>query len=319
MSLLNKIDSLLQQTAEPADTNTKPSPVPYFLTEMNEVDFSFPKTQGFCHEQTATRAKMRFKDKVIIITGGAGNFGVSCAMRMASEGCHIALWDIADCTDAVTQITSKYRDIQCRAYSVDITKEEMVQKATDRVVEDFGTIDYLFNNAGYQGQFQPTHKYPVKDFAKVMEINVVGAFTVLKYVANAMIKCNSNGSIVSSASRAGVGCPPNMVAYGASKAALAQMTRIASKDLAPHNIRVNSVSPALVGPGFMWKRQIELQAAAGTIYNPSDPKKTAKKFINSPFMKRYGSMDEVMGPVTFLFSDDASYLTGVDIPITGGK
>ena len=83
-------------------------------------------------------------------------------------------------------------------------------------------------------------------------------------------------------------------------------------------IRVNSVSPAFSGPGFMWTRLFDLQARAGSSYYDADPEVVAKQMIDSVPMKRYGSIDEVIGPVLFLFSDDASYLTGIDIQITGG-
>lgn len=109
-----------------------------------------------------------------------------------------------------------------------------------------------------------------------------------------------------------------MIAYGSSKSAVFHMTRIAAKDLAPSNIRVNSVSPAFIGPGFMWSRQIELQAGANSIYYDPDPNIVKEQMINSTPLKRYGSIDEVIGSVLFLLSDDASYLTGVDIQITGG-
>jgi NAD(P)-dependent dehydrogenase (short-subunit alcohol dehydrogenase family) len=97
------------------------------------------------------------------------------------------------------------------------------------------------------------------------------------------------------------------------------MTVIAAKDLAPFDIRVNSISPAYIGPGFMWTRQVELQAKAGSVYFSEDPEKVAYQMVDSVPMRRYGSINEVIGPVLFLLSDDASYLTGIDIKITGGE
>ena len=152
-----------------------------------------------------------------------------------------------------------------------------------------------------------------------MNVNVTGTFIVLKAVANQMKSQEpQGGSIVQTASMAAHSGPPNMVAYGSSKAAVYHMTRIAAKDLAPYNIRVNSISPAFIGPGFMWSRQIELQAKANSVYYDSDPNIVKNQMINSTPLKRYGSIDEVIAPVLFLLSDDASYLTGVDIQITGG-
>ena len=142
---------------------------------------------------------------------------------------------------------------------------------------------------------------------------------MLKTISNIMSKQEPRGgSIVNTASMAGIAAPPNMIAYSASKAAVKHMTVIAAKDLAPFDIRVNSISPAYIGPGFMWTRQVELQAKAGSVYFSEDPEQVASQMVDSVPMRRYGSINEVIGPVLFLLSDDSSYLTGIDIKITGG-
>eukprot|EP01084_Bolivina_argentea_P000925 1692_1 len=288
---------------------------------VSETPYDLPKDAGYCVERTETRAKGRFSKKTIIVTGGGGIFGGKCADRFASEGANVAVFDINDETGNKTaqELSKKYPDIKAKYYSVNITKEEAVNKAVDDVVQEFGRIDYLFNNAGYQGDFTKLPDYSVSDFRKVIEINVNGTFIVLKAVANAMIKQKpSGGSIVQTASMAAHSGPPNMIAYASSKAAVFHMTRVAAKDLAPYNIRINSVSPAFIGPGFMWGRQIELQAKADSVYYDKDPKVVQTQMVGCVPLKRYGSTDEVIGPVAFLLSDDASYLTGVDIQITGG-
>ena len=91
-----------------------------------------------------------------------------------------------------------------------------------------------------------------------------------------------------------------------------------SKDLAPYNIRVNAVSPALIGPGYMWTRQNELHAASGSPYFATNPEIVATGKINSVPMKRLGTVCEVIKSVAFLLSDDASYTTGVNLVIDGG-
>jgi NAD(P)-dependent dehydrogenase (short-subunit alcohol dehydrogenase family) len=126
------------------------------------------------------------------------------------------------------------------------------------------------------------------------------------------------GSIVNTASMAGVEGPPNMAAYGSSKFGVVGLTETASKDLAPYNIRVNAISPAFMGPGYMWDRQVNLQARAGTQYFSSDPKEVEKEMIGSVPMRRYGNITEIPGTVSFLLSEEASYITGVNIPISGG-
>ena len=109
-----------------------------------------------------------------------------------------------------------------------------------------------------------------------------------------------------------------MIAYGASKFGVVGMTQSAAKDLAPYNIRVNAISPAYMGPGFMWERQVELQAQAGSQYFDADPAVVKKQMIGAVPMRRYGSIDEIPGTVVFLMSDDASYTTGINVPISGG-
>ena len=114
------------------------------------------------------------------------------------------------------------------------------------------------------------------------------------------------------------GGAPNMAAYSASKAAVVALTKTAAKDLAPDSIRVNSVSPAFIGPGLMWDRQVQLQADTPSQYFADDPDEVAAQMIGSVPLRRYGSLDEVAAAVLFLLSDDASYITAFDIEISGG-
>ncbi len=259
----------------------------------------------------------RFKGRTIVVTGAAGNIGLTTALRFAEEGASVALIDLKqkELDNAVSRVTT--HGVTARGYVCDVTDYTAVRETVESIAGDFGRIDLLFNNAGYQGLFQPAHDYPEDDFARVIEINVNGLFYVLKAVAVHMVVAGG-GVIVNSASMAGVGGPPNMVAYAASKFAVIGITQTASKDLAPHNIRVNAISPAYMGPGYMWDRQVNLQAEAGTQYFSSDPKVVAEQMIASVPMRRVGGIEEIPGAVAFLMSDDASYITGVNIPIAGG-
>jgi NAD(P)-dependent dehydrogenase (short-subunit alcohol dehydrogenase family) len=117
---------------------------------------------------------------------------------------------------------------------------------------------------------------------------------------------------------AGVAGAPNMAAYSASKAAVIGLTLSAAKDLAPHGIRVNAISPAFIGPGRMWTRQVEAQAMAGSQYYGTDPADVAEQMISQVPLRRFGTLEEVASSVVFLLSDDASYLTGVNLEIAGG-
>ena len=110
-----------------------------------------------------------------------------------------------------------------------------------------------------------------------------------------------------------------MAAYSASKAAVIGLTKAAAKDLAPAGIRVNAVSPAFIGPGRMWDTQVAQQAAVGSQYFASTPDEVAAQMIGMVPLRRYGSTDEVARVVTFLLSEEASYVTGVNLEVSGGS
>jgi len=259
----------------------------------------------------------RFAGKTILITGAGGDIGGAVARRFAREGAVLALTDV----DA-DKLSARGAELEKSGAQVvtaicDVRDFSATQEMVAQVAGAAGKLDMLFNNAGFQGAFNQIHTYPAEDFKKVIEINLVGAFHVLRAVAAHMVQQRS-GAIVNTASMAGVDGPPNMAAYASSKWGIIGLTSTAAKDLAPYNIRVNAISPAFMGPGFMWTRQVELQAAAGSQYYSGDPSAVANEMIAQVPMRRYGSIEEIPGVVAFLMSDDASYLTGVNVPISGG-
>eukprot|EP01063_Lacrimia_lanifica_P037432 TRINITY_DN767_c2_g1_i1.p2 TRINITY_DN767_c2_g1~~TRINITY_DN767_c2_g1_i1.p2 ORF type:complete len:299 (+),score=127.95 TRINITY_DN767_c2_g1_i1:60-956(+) len=273
-----------------------------------------------CTAKASSHAKDRFHGKGVIITGGAGDFGMNCGLRMAAEGASVALFDLAGAKldEATAKVRAAAKAGKVVSYAADVTNPAQVEKAVAAAFKELGGVQYLFNNAGYQGAFKNVKDYDAEDFKRVLDVNVLGAFNVMKATANEMIRRNIHGSIVNTASKAATNCPPNMPAYAASKGAVWSMSQQAAKDLAPFHIRVNSVSPAFIGPGFMWTRQTELQAGAGSMYYDADPKVVEQQMIDSTPMRRVGSVQEVMGVVTYLFSDDSSYVTGMDHTVTGG-
>ena len=264
------------------------------------------------------RATYDFAGKTILITGGAGDIGKATAHRFAANGAGVALWDLNETKMVdVARELAEY-NVPVATFGCDVTHSEAVAKAFAGAVEQLGRIDYVFNNAGYQGLFAKADEYPEDDFQKVVDINVVGVFHVLKAAAQHMRE-SGDGAIVNTASYAGVVGPPNMLAYAASKFAVIGMTQTAAKDLAPYGIRVNALSPALIGPGMMWTRQTELQAAVGSQYFNSDPKSVEQQMIDSVPMRRLGSLEEVANGVAFLMSEEASYITGFNLEVTGGQ
>lgn len=258
-----------------------------------------------------------FQGKTILITGGAGEIGKATAHRFAANGATIVLLDINEMR--LAEVAPGLKDYGNPVYTVrcNVTDAQEVAEMFAIAVEQVGKLDYVFNNAGYQGVFAKTDEYPEEDFQKVIDINVVGVFHILKAAAQHLRK--AGGAIVNMASHAGVDGPPNMLAYAASKFAVIGMTQTAAKDLAPYGIRVNALSPSLIGPGFMWTRQTELQAGVGSQYFDADPKVVEQQMINSVPLRRLGRLEEVASGVAFLMSDEASYITGFNLDITGGQ
>lgn len=266
--------------------------------------------------------------RVALITGAAGDLGRAAALLLAAEGATIVACDLGSAAAKLDATVEACRTITmdrageasprpALSVAFDVTDADAVDAAVAKVTAEIGPPDAVFNNAGYQGLFAGTADYDSVDFGRVLDINVTGAFNVLRACARALIAADRPGAIVNTASMAKTG-PPNMVAYGASKAAVVAMTRTAAKDLAPNSIRVNSVSPAFIGPGLMWDRQVELQAATPSQYYGDEPETVAAEMIGQVPLRRYGSLDEVAAVVRFLLSDEASYLTGIDIEIAGG-
>jgi len=253
----------------------------------------------------------------VLVTGAAGDIGTAIAEVLARRGYELALADHPSAGARLAETVEACRRLGAQAKSVtfDVTDEAAVAGA----IQELGPLGGVVNNAGYQGVFAAVDAYPLDDARRVLEVNVLGLLTVLSAASRAMIAADDGGALVNVASMAGVAGAPNMPAYSASKAAVIGLTKAAAKDLAPAGIRVNAVSPAFVGPGRMWETQVAGQAAAGTQYYASDPDAVATQMIGMVPMRRYGSTREVATVVAFLLSDDASYVTGVNIEVAGGS
>lgn len=244
----------------------------------------------------------------ILVTGATGDIGTAIAEELAQRGRRLVLADHPAAADRLDALGTR---LGATGVTFDVTDEAAVVTA----FEGIGPLGGLVNNAGYQGEFTPVDRYPLDDARRVLEVNVLGVLTVLSAAARVM----EGGAVVNVASMAGVSGAPNMPAYSASKAAVIGLTKAAAKDLAPRGIRVNAVSPAFVGPGRMWETQVARQAEAGSQYFANEPEAVAAQMIGMVPLRRYGSPQEVASVVAFLLSDDASYVTGVNLEVSGGS
>jgi NAD(P)-dependent dehydrogenase (short-subunit alcohol dehydrogenase family) len=240
----------------------------------------------------------------VLVTGAAGDIGAAIADELAQQGRDVV---VADHPSRGDELAATGR----RCTTFDVTDDA----ATRAALAALGPLDGVVNNAGYQGVFAPVDTYPIEDARRVLEVNVLGVLNVLSAAAHTM----TGGAIVNIASMAGVSGAPNMPAYSASKAAIVGLTKAAAKDLAPVGIRVNAVSPGFVGPGRMWDVQVAEQAAARSQYYAHDVASVAQQMIELVPLRRYGAPREVASVVAFLLSDAASYVTGINVEVSGGS
>jgi NAD(P)-dependent dehydrogenase (short-subunit alcohol dehydrogenase family) len=259
---------------------------------------------------------------VALVTGAAGDIGRTVAVRIAESGASVALTDLDRAAEGLERTRA-----DCAAAGgegrvlvapADVTDAAAVAGVFETTSDRFGTPDLVFNNAGVQGELLPLQDYPTADFAFVMDVNVNGIFNVLLAAAQRMRQAGVAGAIVNSASMAGVEGAANMPAYSASKGAVMSLTRSASKDLAPLGIRVNAISPAFIGEGLMWDRQVLRQARANTQYYSTDPAVVAEEMIGAVPLRRTGTLAEVAATVIWLLSDESSYVNGQNVIISGG-
>ncbi|MEO1064950.1 MAG: SDR family oxidoreductase [Actinomycetota bacterium] len=264
---------------------------------------------------------MSTRPEVALVTGAAGDIGRAVAVRLAAAGVAVALADRAAAGERLVETEQRCREAGQQETAVatfDVTEPDEVTTAIDQLASSFGVPQLLVNNAGLQGRFANVADAPLDDVARVLAVNVTGAFAVLQAFARTLRASGRPGAIVNVASMAGVSGAPNMAAYSASKAAVIALTKSAAKDLAADAIRVNAVSPGFIGPGVMWDNQVRSQAEVASQYFLDSTAEVADQMIGSIPLRRYGGLDEVASVVEFLLSDAASYLTGINIEVSGG-
>ena len=252
----------------------------------------------------------RFEGKVAVITGAAGGIGRAAAVRLAGEGAAIVAVDLPEADIAGTVDAVAGEGGRALAAPADVTQWSQVEGYVRAATDAFGGVDLFFNNAGIEGPTVPMMDYPEEAFDKVMAVNAKGVWMGIKAVVPSM-RARGGGSIVNTASVAGLSATPSIVAYGASKHAVVGMTKSAAMELAADKIRVNAVCPSPIETRMM--RSLERGS------NPDDPEAVRKMIASMNPMQRYGDPEEVVALVAFLLSDDASYMTGGIIPVDGGS
>ena len=250
----------------------------------------------------------RLENKVAIITGGTGGIGKVTAERFLKEGAKVVLVDLSKETlDQTRDELESYGEVV--SIQADVSKEEEVQNYVEKTVGHFGRIDIFFNNAGIEGKVAPITEQNVEDLDKVLAVNVRGVFLGLKHVL-AIMKKQGFGSVINNSSVAGLHGSANVTPYIASKHAVVGLTKATAVEVAPYQIRVNSIHPSPVNTRMM--RSLEEGFAPG---NAESAKDVMAKAIP---LGRYGESEDISNLVVFLASDESSFITGGQYRVDGG-
>jgi NAD(P)-dependent dehydrogenase (short-subunit alcohol dehydrogenase family) len=253
--------------------------------------------------------RIRLDGKVAIVTGAAGIIGTAAMRLLAERGARIVAVDRKE-----RELQAAIRDLpeaaEALAVPADVTSEDDVADYVRAAVEKFGTIDAFYNNAGIEGDIAPITKYSLATFRRVLDVNVVGVFLGLKHVLPVMLKQN-RGSIINTASIAGMIGSTDVAAYTASKHAVIGLTKAAALECGKTAVRVNCVCPGLIDSRML--------SAILEGRNPGNAPVPNERIVERIPARRLGLASEVASVVAFLASDEASYVSGSAYTIDGGR
>ncbi len=248
---------------------------------------------------------MDFKDKVVIITGAARGLGQEYARQFARLGASVAVNDLRDCSDTLAIIEQE--GATGLATRTDVTSAKSTGEMAEAVVEKFGRIDVLVNNAALYGSltFAPFDKLDESEWDATMNVNVKGIWQCCKAVLPSM-KSQNSGSIINISSLAATYGMPNGLHYTASKAAVIGATRGLARELGRYEIRVNAVAPNVVNTD-----------ATDEVFRDKKDK-VVEVTMSQQAIRRPLETDDIVGAVLFLASDHSKLTTGQTIMVDGG-
>lgn len=247
---------------------------------------------------------MRLRDKKIIVTGGGSGFGAAMSRRFAAEGAKVLVADING--EAAARVAAGIGEA-ARPFTADVSRGEQVQAMVDEAVSVFGDLDCVVNNAGYTHRNMPLLDVDEAAFDRVYAVNVKSIYFAA-FAAVPHFRKRGGGMFLNIASTAGIRPRPGLTWYNSSKAAAIMLTKSMAVELAPDRIRVNALCPVMGATGM-------LELFMGV---PDTPGNRAR-FVATIPLGRLAEPDDVASPAVYLVSDEAEFITGVCMPVDGGR
>jgi meso-butanediol dehydrogenase / (S,S)-butanediol dehydrogenase / diacetyl reductase len=245
----------------------------------------------------------RFEKRAVLVTGAGSGIGAACVRRLFAEGASIVAADVRK--EAVDKVVSEFQEPD-RIYGVgvDVSDRDQVAAFVSGAVERFGKLYGLVNSAGIRGVGNVLDVDP-ETWRRVLSVNLDGTFNVCQAFARVVTEAHTPAAIVNLSSAAGIRGVPNRLPYAASKYGIVGITQTMALELGPLGVRVNAVVPGMIRTPL-------------TEVMFKDPENVKRIRAAHP-IGREGQPEEVAAAISFLLSDDASFITGMALPVDGGS
>ena len=249
---------------------------------------------------------MKYKNKIVLITGSGSGIGKAAALAFSKEGGTIIVSDINEINGLKTVSEIIKNNGKATFFKTDVSNFDMVKNLMDFIIEKYGRLDVAINNAGVGGDFAKITDITLESWDKTMSVNSSGVFYCIKTQIPLMLK-QGKGVILNTSSIAGIRGLPNAIAYSASKHAVIGITKTAAMEYAKNNIRINALCPVFtITPMFDPEAMDKLKDGISERLKASIP------------MKRFANVMEQVNTMLWLCSDEASFITGQAISVDGG-
>jgi NAD(P)-dependent dehydrogenase (short-subunit alcohol dehydrogenase family) len=252
--------------------------------------------------QAATNPNGRFAGKVVLITGATSGIGEATARTFAKEGAKVFFCGRRENLGKQVETSIKNTGGEATYMRADVQQAEQVKAFVDACVAKYGRLDVAFNNAGVDFPPHAIADTPINEFDELMNTNARGVFLSMKYEIPYILKVGQ-GAVINTASIGGYRAFPNIVGYGASKAAIIHMTKAAAQEYG--KLRINAILPGAIDTAMLDRVK-------------RDWKVTEEQLVAPYPVKRAGKPEEVAAMVLWLASDDASYVSGAQFSVDGG-